>query len=121
MDVNDCADAVQALSSPSRGLIDSSRVFISGGSGGGYTALQSLCTVDSAVYTGGTSSFGFSNLCTLAEDASKFGLNYMDKLLGGPVTHVAHVYRARSPIFHAENIEVPLLVRFPVPLLAILR
>ena len=36
----------------------------------------------------------------------------MDKLLGGSAKDISYVFRARSPVFHADKIKVPLLVRF---------
>ncbi|KAL5522268.1 hypothetical protein ACEPAF_2125 [Sanghuangporus sanghuang] len=109
-DVCDCVDAVQALSSPPSNSINPSRVLITGGSAGGYTVLQSLCTGRSSTYAAGTSSYGVSNLFTLVEDTHKFESKYMDKLLGGTARDISYVYRARSPVFHAEQITVPLLL-----------
>lgn len=109
-DVSDCVDAAQELASPSFGQVDPSRVLITGGSAGGYTVLQSLCSAPSGAFAAGTSSYGISNLFTLVEDTHKFESQYMNKLLGGTPKEIPEVYRERSPVFHAEKIKAPLLI-----------
>lgn len=72
--------------------------------------MQSLCSVSTDVFAAGTASYGISNLFSLAEDTHKFESRYEEKLLGGPPDKIPHIFRARSPLFHAEKIKAPLLV-----------
>ncbi|KAH8113185.1 alpha/beta-hydrolase [Phellopilus nigrolimitatus] len=108
-DVEDCVDTARALASPAFGEIDPARVLITGGSAGGYTVLQALCAASDA-FAGGTASYGISNLFTLMQDTHKFESHYGFRLVGGTPQEVPDVYRARSPVFHAERITAPLLV-----------
>ena len=51
----------------------------------------------------------FSNQFTLVSDTHKFEERYSDSLLG-TLPEAAEVYRARSPIFHANKIVDPVIV-----------
>lgn len=63
-------------------------------------------------YAAATSSYGISNLRLLAQFTHKFELRYMEKLMGGTIEEIPDVYdKERSPLFHADKIETPLLVR----------
>jgi len=106
LDVSDCVFAAQQLS---KTHIDGQRVFIRGGSAGGYTTLAAICT-DSNVFAGATSLYGISDLRMLVKDTHKFESKYMDKLLGGTIEKIPEVFKDRSPITHADNIETPLLI-----------
>ncbi|KAL5512362.1 hypothetical protein ACEPAG_3354 [Sanghuangporus baumii] len=110
VDISDCADAVQALASSPFNEINLARVMITGGSAGGYVVLQSLCSERSETYVAGTSSYGISDLFNLAKFTHKFESHYMDKLLGGRPEEIPDVYKARSPVYHADQINVPLLL-----------
>src|ERR1700730_4286118 len=44
----------------------------------------------------------------LAKDTHKFESRYLDRLIG-PYPEVRDVYRARSPIKHAERLEAPVI------------
>lgn len=109
VDVEDCVLATQNLS---KTHIDSQRVFIRGGSSGGYTTLAAICNAPD-VFAGATSLYGISDLAKLVEDTHKFESKYMDKLLGGTIKEIPEVYRERSPVFHADKIKTPLLVSIP--------
>ena len=113
VDISDCADAVGALAS-SLNEINPARVMITGGSAGGYAVLQSLCSERSETYAGGTSSYGISDLFQLAKYTHKFESHYMDKLLGGRPEDIPDVYKARSPLYQADKINVPLLVSLSI-------
>ena len=108
-DVRDSVIAVQQLAAPPYSLIDPQRTAITGGSAGGYTVLQALCDVPD-VFAAGAASYGISNLFKLAEFTHKFESQYMFKLVGGTPEDVPEVYKARSPVFHADKIKSPLLV-----------
>ncbi|KAF8882982.1 Alpha/Beta hydrolase protein [Infundibulicybe gibba] len=111
VDVEDCINAAQALSSPAHALADPSRIVIRGTSSGGFTVLAALSIApDVTVFAAGTSSYGVSDLRKLVEFTYKFESRYLDKLIGGTPTEVPEVYKARSPVFHADKITSPLLV-----------
>lgn len=112
MDVQDVQDAPKLLAAAPHSLIDESRVAIRGGSAGGFTTLAAISIApEPGFFKAATSSFGVSDLVSLAEFTHKFELRYMDKLLGGTPTQVPEVYAARSPVNHADKIVTPLLVR----------
>ncbi|KAH7914907.1 Alpha/Beta hydrolase protein [Hygrophoropsis aurantiaca] len=110
LDVQDCIDAAQILSSPPYSLIDLLRTVIRGGSAGGFAVLAAASTAKVSVFAAGTASYGISNLISLGNESHKFELRYLEGLMGGSDDEVHNVYVARSPIFHAENIVIPLLV-----------
>jgi dipeptidyl aminopeptidase/acylaminoacyl peptidase len=81
---------------------------IMGGSAGGFTVLQTMID-HPAVFKAGVCLFGVSDQFGLAAETHKFEARYTDSLLG-PLPEAAAVYRARSPIFHADKIVRPLAV-----------
>ncbi|KAH7106404.1 alpha/beta-hydrolase [Auriculariales sp. MPI-PUGE-AT-0066] len=107
VDVNDCVEAVRILGQ--KGLIDLKRVAIRGGSAGGYTVLQSVCTHPS-VFAAATSCYGISDLAALEEDTHKFESRQLEKLVGGTTKTAPKVYKDRSPVTHASKIVTPLLI-----------
>ncbi|KAF8589761.1 alpha/beta-hydrolase [Ramaria rubella] len=107
VDVNDAVEAVSQLGA--QGLIDPKRTAIRGGSAGGYTVLATLVNKPK-VFAAGTSLYGVSDLARLAEDTHKFESRYLEKLVGGTPEQIPEVYKARSPITHADQIESPLLI-----------
>ena len=101
-------------------LIDPSRVFIRGGSAGGYTVLAAISnpppdTPTDFKWTGATSLYGVSDLRRLAEDTHKFESKYLDGLVGGSYEEIPEVFKERSPISHADKIDTPLLVSLILP------
>jgi dipeptidyl aminopeptidase/acylaminoacyl peptidase len=62
------------------------------------------------VFAGATSFFGISDLAKLFEFTHKFESKYLDKLVGGTSQELPDVYKARSPIYHTDNIVSSLLV-----------
>ena len=107
-DVQDCLHAAKTLSES----IDTARVVIRGASSGGYAVLSALSFgPDNTFYAAGTSLFGISNMRLLAQSTHKYQSRYMEKLIGGTVEEIPEVYdKDRSPLFHADKIETPLLV-----------
>lgn len=105
-DVTDCIAGVNFLSKA--GLIDSGKVVIMGGSAGGFSVLQSLIQYP-GFYRAGICSYGVSNQFSLLLDTHKFEARYLDWLLG-ELPEAADLYRARSPVFHADKIVDPLIV-----------
>jgi len=104
VDVDDAVNGVKFLAG--QGLVDGSRAVITGGSAGGFTALAALTFRD--VFAGGASHYGVSDLAALAQDTHKFESRYLDWLIG-PYPAAEAVYRARSPLFHAERLSRPVI------------
>lgn len=111
--IKDCEDTVSCIEYlASKHLIDASKVGITGGSAGGYTVLNGLCMFPK-VFAAGNSLFGVSNLKTLASDTHKFESHYLfDLIFPDTATEEERekVYYERSPCFHANKIERPLLL-----------
>ena len=107
--IYDVADSVAgARHLAQKGWIDISKVVIMGGSAGGFTVLQSLID-HPGFYKAGICSYGVSNQFGLLMDTHKFEERYTFWLLG-ELPEAADVYRQRSPVFHADKIQDPLLV-----------
>jgi dipeptidyl aminopeptidase/acylaminoacyl peptidase len=104
VDVDDCVNAARYLAG--RGLVDGSRLAIRGGSAGGYTTLCALAFRD--VFHAGASYYGVSDLVAMHEDTHKFESQY-DQTLIGPYPERSDLYRARSPVHFADQIDVPVI------------
>jgi dipeptidyl aminopeptidase/acylaminoacyl peptidase len=104
-DVEDCVAVARHLAA--EGLVDGERMFIRGGSAGGFTTLAALAFHD--VFAGGASHYGVADLGLLAAETHKFEARYLDRLVG-PWPEAREVYDARSPINHVEGIDRPLVV-----------
>jgi dipeptidyl aminopeptidase/acylaminoacyl peptidase len=104
-DVDDCIAGAQELAR--RGEADPERLAIEGGSASGYTALCALAFRD--VFRAGVSYFGLGNLESFVAETHKFESRYLDRLIG-PYPAAADLYRARSPILHADGFSCPVLV-----------
>ena len=104
VDVADARAAARHLVAERRA--DPHRVAIRGGSAGGYTALAALAFTSE--FTAGVSIYGVADLEALARDTHKFESRYLDGLVG-PLPETRERYRARSPLFHADRIEAPVL------------
>jgi dipeptidyl aminopeptidase/acylaminoacyl peptidase len=106
VDWRDCVDAARHLAE--EGAADPERMWISGGSAGGYVVLCSL-VFDSSVLAAGASYYGVADAEALARDTHKFESRYLDSLIG-PYPERADLYRARSPIHFLDRLERPLLI-----------
>lgn len=104
-DVDDCVAG--GLEMARRGEADRDRLAIEGGSASGYTTLAALAFHD--IFRAGVSYFGIGNLETFVAETHKFESRYVDRLIG-PYPEAAELYRARSPIFHADGFSCPVLV-----------
>jgi dipeptidyl aminopeptidase/acylaminoacyl peptidase len=104
VDVDDCCRG--ALWLAEQGEVDGHRMAIRGGSAGGYTTLCALTFGN--VFKAGASHFGVSDLEALARDTHKFESRYLDNLVG-PYPEALETYRARSPIYHAEQLSCPII------------
>lgn len=104
-DVEDCAAGAAFL--VSEGAVDGERLAIHGGSAGGFTTLMALITTDR--FAAGTSSYGVTDLETLARDTHKFESRYLDRLVG-PYPERRDLYVERSPVHHLDELDDPVLV-----------
>ena len=91
-----------------KGLADPKRLLITGGSAGGFTVLNVL-TQYPKVYTAGATLYGVSDLYGLARSTWKLELHYTESLVG-TLPEAEEKYFAWSPLYHAENISVPLAI-----------
>lgn len=111
-EVADAASCVEHLASA--GLIDETRVGVTGGSAGGYACLQAL-SIYPDTFAGGVSLYGISDVKTLIQDTHKFESHYADRLLFGANADLSDeekekTMHARSPLYHAERIKAALLL-----------
>jgi len=104
-DVDDCVAG--GLEMARRGEADGARLAIEGGSASGFTTLAALAFRD--VFRAGVSYFGIGNLEAFAAETHKFESRYLERLIG-PYPAARDVYRARSPLLHAEGFSCPVLV-----------
>ena len=111
--VTDIADAVSGVEYlAQQGLIDKSRVAITGHSGGGYATLHALATYPD-VWACGVAESGISDMALLVEETHKFESKYLEPLCFGPGLTAAEqeaIIKDRSPITHAARIKAPLLI-----------
>ncbi len=105
VDLDDCVAAARYLAD--RGLADSARWCVEGGSAGGYTTLAALAFRDA--FSAGICYFGIGDLETFVRDTHKFEARYLDRLVG-PYPAQAATYRDRSPIHHLDRLSSPLLI-----------
>ena len=105
VDLDDCVNAARFL--VETGRADPRRLLIHGGSAGGYTTLCAATFRE--VFAAGASYFGVADVGALARDTHKFESRYLDKMIG-PWPEAEDIYRARSPLFHAEKITTPLIL-----------
>ncbi|HLV37691.1 MAG TPA: prolyl oligopeptidase family serine peptidase, partial [Spirillospora sp.] len=105
-DMEDAASGANHL--VEKGLVDRSKLVTMGGSAGGFTVYQSLIHKP-GFYKAGICLYGVTNQFTLLLDMHKFEAHYSDTLLG-PLPDTADVYRARSPLFHADKIVDPVII-----------
>ncbi|MET9502079.1 prolyl oligopeptidase family serine peptidase [Streptomyces sp. NPDC006622] len=106
VDVEDCAAVALALAD--EGTADRDRLAIRGGSAGGWTAAASLAGTD--VYACGTIIYPVLDLAAWATgETHDFESRYLDTLVG-PLDEVPARYAERSPVEHADRIDVPFLL-----------
>jgi dipeptidyl aminopeptidase/acylaminoacyl peptidase len=104
----DVADATNAaLYLANQGKADRKKLMIRGGSAGGYTTLACLAFNDA--FRCGASLYGVSDLALLVRDTHKFESRYLDRLVG-PYPQEEERYRQRSPIYHLEGFNQPVIL-----------
>lgn len=106
VDVDDVIAAARGLADA--GLADPARIAIRGGSAGGWTVLSAL--VRGGTFAAGISRYGVADLRMLAAETHDFEASYLDGLVG-PLPEYEHVYIERSPLTHADRIDVPVLLQ----------
>lgn len=94
---------------PSKARVDSSRICLTGRSSGGLTVLCALVQYPD-VFCAASSSYGISDLKSLAQHTHKFELHYTTTLMGGTFEDLPDVYHDRSAVHHADKIRTPLLL-----------
>jgi dipeptidyl aminopeptidase/acylaminoacyl peptidase len=111
VDVEDCLAVTGFLAASGR--IDGERCVIRGGSAGGFTALAALCNQSAwgadGAFAAACSLYGVTDLAAMVADTHKFESRYLDGLVA-PLPEGEAVYRERSPLFHAERIDRPVLL-----------
>lgn len=105
VDVQDATSGARHLADT--GVVDGTRMAITGGSAGGFTTLAAATFTD--VFAAGASHFGISDLATLATDTHKLESRYCDGLVA-PWPDGHHVYAERSPIHHVNRLTTPLIL-----------
>lgn len=106
---DDISDGVQWLIDSE--IADPERIAIFGSSYGGYAALAGV-TFTPDLYTCGIAYVGPSNLFTLLNNLPSYWepeKEMLYEMIGHPVKDSLLLYNA-SPVFHAENIQVPLFI-----------
>lgn len=105
----DITDGVHWLIS--EGIADPSRVGIYGVGFGGYSALHGAC-FNSDLYACVASYAGFTNLFTQLKEIPPHRKPYLQmyyEIIGNPETE-SHRIRHMSPVFHSDQIRVPVLL-----------
>jgi dipeptidyl aminopeptidase/acylaminoacyl peptidase len=106
IDVTDCIDAAAYLAE--QGEIDPERIWIEGGSAGGFVVLCAL-SMYPGVIGAGVSHYGVADMKAFVETTHKFEARYLDTLIG-PYPEEAALYDERSPLHHVDAIDRPLLL-----------
>ncbi|KAL0575149.1 hypothetical protein V5O48_006826 [Marasmius crinis-equi] len=107
LDIHDAHETVLKLDS--LGLADAKRAVVFGGSAGGYSVLQIATTLPKA-FAAGSPHYGIGDMRKLDEILHKFEYYLCDRLMGGTYEECPEVWKARSPIFHVDKVEMPLLI-----------
>ena len=105
----DLVDAVDWI--VDQGIADPDRIAIYGGSYGGYAALVGA-TFTPDLFKCAVDIVGPSNLITFIETIPPYWstyLNILQKRIGNPETEIEFL-ESRSPLFHVDNIEIPMLI-----------
>jgi dipeptidyl aminopeptidase/acylaminoacyl peptidase len=104
--VGDTVAGIRALAMDDR--VDAARTAVMGGSAGGFTALLAGAHTPPVVRAV-VSLFGVTDLFDLAATTHRFESRYLDRLVGTLPEH-ADRFAARSPVYRAHDLSVPVLV-----------
>ncbi|MEO6469826.1 MAG: S9 family peptidase [Acidimicrobiia bacterium] len=105
-DVDDIAAGIRAA--VDHGWCDPARVAVSGGSSGGLTALM-IGARHPDLVRAVVSAYGVTDLFDLAATTHRFESRYLEELVG-VLPADEERFRAQSPVTHAAEMRVPLLV-----------
>ncbi len=111
----DAADIVDAVAYVvAKGMADQNKVFIRGGSAGGYAVLRVLTEYPN-IFRAGACYYGIGNLQTLAQITHKFEARYLDGLLGEiydveKAQSEKSPYYQRSPLFFMHKVKSPMIL-----------
>lgn len=101
VDVGDCVAGARVLAE--RGVVDEDRLFIDGGSAGGYIVLCAMVFHD--VFAAGASLYGIGDLASLFAETHKFEAHYE-----APYPEDPDELYARSPVHFVDRVRKPLLL-----------
>lgn len=105
VDVEDCINGAKFLAE--KGLVDSRKLVIRGGSAGGFTTLAALTHGDT--FKAGANYYGVADITALALDTHKFEKHDMEQLVG-KYPEEKELWIARSPIHAVDKIISPLII-----------
>jgi len=91
------------------GIADPSRVFVTGGSYGGYLTLQALGTRPS-LWAGGMASIAVADWAIAHEDTTETLRGVRAARFGGTPQEQPERYAASSPITYAKDVQAPVLI-----------
>lgn len=103
-DVEDCVRCLAHLAAA--GLADAARAAVSGSSAGGFTALAAVAFHNA--FRACAVQYGIAELQSAMTDTHRFEARYGDTLVG-PWPEARELYRARSPLYAAADIRVPVI------------
>ncbi len=109
VDVGDCVEGARHLAE--RGLVDAERLFIHGGSAGGYITLCAMTFHD--VFSAGASLFGIADLEALLADTHKFEAHYEAPYATGRALYerspVHFIDRVRGAVLLLQGLDDPIV------------
>ncbi len=88
--------------------VNRERVFIMGGSAGGFTVLKAMEDYP-GFFKAGIDLYGVTDLLSLSEKTHKFELHYNDALVGA-LPEALPLYQQRSPLYHVDQLQDPLAI-----------
>lgn len=106
---NDISDGVAWLIH--QGIADKNRIAIMGTGFGGYSALYAAC-FNPTMYKCAISASGYTNLFTYLKEIPPYYQPYLQlyyNIIGDP-TKEYELFKAISPLFHAEKVRMPILM-----------
>jgi dipeptidyl aminopeptidase/acylaminoacyl peptidase len=104
-DTDDCIAAADYL--VSKGLADTNRLAIKGGSAGGYTTINALTFHDR--FAVGATYYGIADLSVFVDDTHKYESRYLDSLIG-PYPEAKQLYHDRSAINFTDQLSCPMII-----------
>jgi dipeptidyl aminopeptidase/acylaminoacyl peptidase len=106
VDVDDCLTGARYIAE--QGWVDQDKMAVMGSSSGGLTVYQILVKYPGS-FQAGIVLYGIVNHLDLLKDPPKFERHYSEWLIG-PYPEEEELYRERSPIFFADQIQDPIAI-----------